>query len=763
MFTENQGFSATYSISWSEFGADWPACRTSCGTGRRTTRRATPPGYGAQGPRRGDRPTLHLTRRGGVWHYRRRTPEPLRALGLKAMRAISLRTERLPEAMVRAQGLDRVVEAAWERIAMETASARPLTPGSIDHVVDELLVRELARIIAEHEQGLARTRAEADEALARMMVERDALREEARLRDYERAKPVSAQITASLGYGPSPDASVRQTLYSRTFTALRQLNQAEVAVERGATVDEAASEANISATAVVGARQVAKGQRITVSQAFEEAKKVEKSSDNRNHLTSAMRIALAVWGDAPLSTIAREQFLELLLFARRLPTDHGRFHGKNGYTDEGVEVSKQDEVARADKRDADLRRELDALNLPAREHAARLEAGLKPRLNEKTIKKLHAFVRRAFHVARVHLGYAGPELPVVMNDYRALAKAAAEAEYRDGVDIAQRWRQRASWSDERLQTLFNSPLYRGHQPKRRSMAGKHLTRDSLYWTPLIAATMGMRPEEILQLRKTDVVRRNGVFALLITEGPGTRVKTGVNGARYLPLPDVLLKLGFVAWVIEKRRETGMFLFDDIERGAASERLSSVFGGRFTTIRKRLEIFEESEDFYALRRTFNSRLLAQGVQQGDCSALLGHKHQDVNNLHYTDRELKRLKILIDRVNYRFDIAVSDKFGFPVLTSCRLDEREKAEITIQRYDDGNPAAVSMMIDAERFTITVAPVRSWPCFGEVSPPEDALDPEAAANALMRALGDRAPQFGAAEDLASWEQLLSYAMLED
>jgi hypothetical protein len=64
------------------------------------------------------------------------------------MRALSLRTDRLPEAMVRAQGLNRVLEAAWERITMEPAAARPLTPGAIDQVIDELLVRELSRIMA---------------------------------------------------------------------------------------------------------------------------------------------------------------------------------------------------------------------------------------------------------------------------------------------------------------------------------------------------------------------------------------------------------------------------------------------------------------------------------------------------------------------------------------------------------------------------------------------------------------------------------------
>jgi integrase len=664
--------------------------------------------------------------------------------------------------MVRAQGLDRVLEAAWERIAMETAAARPLTPGAIDQVIDELLVRELARMIADHEEGLARSRAEADAALAARRADQQAFREEARLRDYERAKPVSAEITASLGYGPSPDASVRQTLYARTFTALRQLNQTEVAVEEGATIDEAAAAANIPAAVVVGGRQTARGQRITVSQAFEEALSVEKSADNRNHIASAMRVALAAWGDVPLSTIGREEFVELLLFARRLPIDHGRNHGRNRYKSEGVEVSKHDEIARADRQDAELRAELDALDLQPREREARLQAGLTRRLNEKTLKKIHSFVRRAFKVARLHLGYAGPELPAVLAEFRDQAKTAAGMEYKAGVSIAQRERQRASWSDERLMKLFNSPLYRGHQPKRRHKAGEHLTRDSLYWTPLIAATMGMRPQEILQLRKQDVVRRNGVYAVLVVEDAGTTVKSKA-GRRYVPVPEVLLKLGFIAWVNDKRSEDGLFLFDDIEPGAASDRLSGIFGGRFTSIRRGLGIFDESEDFYALRRTFNSRLAAQGAQEGDCAALLGHKQKDIRNLHYTDRKLGRLKAIIDRVNYHFEIAPKSVWGFPVLTACSLDEREKIAVSIERYEDGNPSHVSLFGGGAPFVVEIAPVKSWPCHATVTPSDGALPPGAAAMALMNTLGDRAPKFTSADDAASWEQLSSYALVED
>jgi hypothetical protein len=115
------------------------------------------------------------------------------------MRALSLRTDRQPEAMVRAQGLDRVIEAARERARMDVSSSRPLARGAIDRIIDDLLVRERARMIEEHEPGLAPTRAGAQAALAARCAERAALREEARLRAYEGAKPVSAEISARLG------------------------------------------------------------------------------------------------------------------------------------------------------------------------------------------------------------------------------------------------------------------------------------------------------------------------------------------------------------------------------------------------------------------------------------------------------------------------------------------------------------------------------------------------------------------------------------
>ena len=43
---------------------------------------------------------------------------------------------------------------------------------------------------------------------------------------------------------------------------------------------------------------------------LEAALRVEQSADNRHHIASAMRVALEFWGDAPLSTIGRDEFVK---------------------------------------------------------------------------------------------------------------------------------------------------------------------------------------------------------------------------------------------------------------------------------------------------------------------------------------------------------------------------------------------------------------------------------------------------------------------
>ena len=762
MFTENSKISASYKLESWGFSADPLPCDTGCSTscstsvGPATCHRAEPNRGASRTRPAGTAPTIrHLTRRGGNWYFRRRFPERFRVLGVRAVVCLSLRTASLGAAAARSERLLAVLETIWGLIDVNMMSDRPLPASAIGQVVNEVLIRELTRIILETEGSLARTREEAEAILARTEEERSALKDEAARRDYTRAKEPAAGALQALGYHASPEADTRQRLYARTFAAIRQVNKFERRLEEGVSVEESADRAVIPRQIVTEARLRATGRGVTVERAFDASIDIRYagSKDNQNHARAAKRVALDIWGNVPLSSLTEDDFVDLLLVMRRLPVAHGRCHGNNRYVQGRPLLNKRLEIEMADAADAELRASIERLDISDREKQARIRDGLVSRLSLKTLKKHHAFIRGAFAAAKDHLGYGGSMMPVVFSTFMAKAKVAAEREASEGRSLSQRRRRRLSWSDERLTKLFTSPIYTGCRPKRRHMKGETIIRDAIYWCPLIVATAGLRPEEALQLAKKDVLRRNNVLAFHVHDS-----KTE-SSERFVPIPAILLQLGFAEWVNEQRELPGLYLFPEVAEVETQSRLSEIFGGRFTSVRHGLDIADDAEDFYALRRTYNSRMTAAGVAHADCQALLGHKHGDITNLHYTDRKLKELKAHIDRVDYHLEVAYSAAHGFPIIVACQLDERERVEIDIELDDHGYARRVIWSSGGEGVGVIVAPMRSWPSFGGWAEDPAAKGARVAAAVLAMALGDREPKFRSAEQLDAWEYLMSLA----
>jgi integrase len=71
------------------------------------------------------------------------------------------------------------------------------------------------------------------------------------------------------------------------------------------------------------------------------------------------------------------------------------------------------------------------------------------------------------------------------------------------------------------------------------------------WLPWLCAYTGSRPGEITQLRKQDVVQRDGIYAIHITPEAGT-VKSCLE--RIVPIHDHLIDQGFVTFVSQLKRE-----------------------------------------------------------------------------------------------------------------------------------------------------------------------------------------------------------------
>lgn len=300
------------------------------------------------------------------------------------------------------------------------------------------------------------------------------------------------------------------------------------------------------------------------------------------------------------------------------------------------------------------------------------------RINFEQLEKHHSFEKRGFEAAR-ELGWAAPAwepiIGIVIKDVRRELN-------RSNDDLAMRVMQtkkRSSWSDERMTRLLNSPIYRGSSTlARRWKPGKLIVRDHFYWVPLIRMHTGTRIEEALRLMKSDVTVRNGIACLRIEPRDDSGLKTDAAD-RLLPIPGVLLKLGFMEWWRDQLEKPGSELFPDIQIGADGTK-NSIYVKRRATLYAHLDLLDAAEDDYAMRMTLSSRLTQVGATDGEREALLGHEHEKIVNRHYTEQHLPRLKALLDRVDFAIDVIDDPDRGHPVIARCVLGERPTLDVEV-----------------------------------------------------------------------------------
>ena len=405
------------------------------------------------------------------------------------------------------------------------------------------------------------------------------------------------------------------------------------------------------------------------------------------------RLLVAYFGDVPLGTLDDQKILDFLLWYRRLPKTHGRAHGRNRYTSIGVEPDPHAEIARADAEDETNRlRILDLEGLSDLDRRARLADELVARVTDASVEKAHARLTGLFEhaVSDKTIQHRGYVMKSLLPRFR---KAAEEldnkARNEDPFAIrATRPKVRSAWSNSRIARLANSPVYRGcSTPHRRWKAGALVLRDALYWGPIALLTTGLRPEELLQLRKRNVVRRDEVWAFQIAVELDQSYKTR-DSIRYVPVPQVLVDLGFIEWWSDRLGEAGQMLFPDIASGTLAARLSDAYGKRVRLVFDQLDIRDPEEDLYALRKTFSSRLQDAGVQDSLRKAILGHAQPDILNRHYTQENLALLKQAIDSVDLGMRVEMDAERGHPVIVGCDLPRAPEIDVDLKLDDHGAP---------------------------------------------------------------------------
>nr|WP_255703038.1 tyrosine-type recombinase/integrase [Roseivivax sp. GX 12232] len=203
-------------------------------------------------------------------------------------------------------------------------------------------------------------------------------------------------------------------------------------------------------------------------------------------------------------------------------------------------------------------------------------------------------------------------------------------------------------------------------------------------------TMGVRPEEILQAAVSDLVRRDGILCLFVGDEEDAVLKNE-QSRRVLPIPEILLELGFREWVVKKRRDGETWLFPEIQPDKSHGRRSQIFGDRLRNLLERLKLRDAREDIYAMRRTLSSKLLSLGIDTGTRQKILGHLEGTTVDRHYSDHGLLELKDLLDAVDYGIEVGRDKRFDFPIIVGNRTALQTAIDVEVALTDQREVSAV------------------------------------------------------------------------
>jgi hypothetical protein len=206
-----------------------------------------------------------------------------------------------------------------------------------------------------------------------------------------------------------------------------------------------------------------------------------------------------------------------------------------------------------------------------------------------------------------------------------------------------------------------------------------IIRDGLYWLPLIQLTVGPRPEEPAALRKDSIQVRDGILCFVFDIRPDVTKKTKAS-ERVVPVPDILLRLGFAEWWRAQLALPGELLFPELPSSEVDGTTSDPFGKQRRRIYEHLGIRDPHEDFYAGRMTVATELLALGAQDHVRQSTLGHEHDSVINRHYTQATLDLIKSYLDQIDLGLIIEFDPRYGFPVIRGCSLLDHAPVRVSL-----------------------------------------------------------------------------------
>lgn len=122
------------------------------------------------------------------------------------------------------------------------------------------------------------------------------------------------------------------------------------------------------------------------------------------------------------------------------------------------------------------------------------------------------------------------------------------------IDPVKKRDKRLPFSDDQLQIIFDSPIYREEIESHRQTAR--------FGVSLISLFTGMRLNEICALDLSDVQTIDGVPCFLVREASDKSIKTDAS-ERHVPVHQQLIEIGFMRFFEKHKLAGGRKLFSEL--------------------------------------------------------------------------------------------------------------------------------------------------------------------------------------------------------
>jgi integrase len=227
--------------------------------------------------------------------------------------------------------------------------------------------------------------------------------------------------------------------------------------------------------------------------------------------------------------------------------------------------------------------------------------------------------------------------------------------------------QRDQLSTEDLAKVFSTSWYVNGVGDRTAKGTFYAYRPHYYWLPILALYCGGRLNELAQLYLKDIVAPHGIHCLDFNlEGDGKidvdeadvedavdKSLKNMSSARRVPIPQLVIDLGFIRYV-EKLRELGhtrLFpeLIFDAQKGYgkyAGKWFNDALLGRKLGIPR-----DGKKTFHSMRHNFATALGALRAEPNQKADLMGHTRKgSTSEVRYDKGVFESRKALIDQVRH-----------------------------------------------------------------------------------------------------------------